>query len=272
MPGEYDLAAMGRRAGFRRTSARLRGIKPTLALEHGLLAALNGLIRHIEAGLRQGILPIVREGSLARDAAFADDPRRTGQALDLLKVAIETRLTRVATDMVERVIRLEGQRHTKRFAQSVQQAIGIDLSAVLLDQDIAGPIDVALRRNAGLVKSLGDDAYRRIEVAVLDTVAKGRPTRELVKRLQDELGISKRRAKVIARDQAGKLTSDLNEARQKQAGVDRYVWRTSLDERVRPSHEIKEGRKFRWNRPPPDTGHPGEDIMCRCVAEGLVEF
>ena len=43
-------------------------------------------------------------------------------------------------------------------------------------------------------------------------------------------------------------------------------WLTSDDERVRPSHREKVGKFFRWDDPPADTGHPGADIQCRCVA------
>ena len=29
----------------------------------------------------------------------------------------------------------------------------------------------------------------------------------------------------------------------------------------------KDGKTFRWDTPPDDTGHPGEDYGCRCTAE-----
>jgi hypothetical protein len=45
----------------------------------------------------------------------------------------------------------------------------------------------------------------------------------------------------------------------------RYVWLTSGDEKVRPSHAANDGKIFYWSDPP-STGHPGEDINCRCVA------
>jgi SPP1 gp7 family putative phage head morphogenesis protein len=45
-----------------------------------------------------------------------------------------------------------------------------------------------------------------------------------------------------------------------------YIWRTSGDDKVRPSHAANEGRVFAWNNPP-DTGNPGEAPNCRCTAE-----
>lgn len=52
-----------------------------------------------------------------------------------------------------------------------------------------------------------------------------------------------------------------------------YIWRTSDDDKVRPSHAANEGKLFPWKNPPA-TGHPGEHYSCRCRAEdyyGLVD-
>lgn len=48
-----------------------------------------------------------------------------------------------------------------------------------------------------------------------------------------------------------------------------YIWRTSGDNKVRPSHAANNGRIFAWDNPPA-TGHPGEDFNCRCKAEPYV--
>lgn len=54
-----------------------------------------------------------------------------------------------------------------------------------------------------------------------------------------------------------------------------YVWRTRGDAKVRQSHRVNDGRRFDWSDPP-DTGHPGTRINCRCEAvpyvRGETEF
>ncbi len=45
-----------------------------------------------------------------------------------------------------------------------------------------------------------------------------------------------------------------------------YIWRTSGDEKVRPSHAANNGKIFAWKNPPA-TGHPGQDYNCRCWAD-----
>ena len=48
-----------------------------------------------------------------------------------------------------------------------------------------------------------------------------------------------------------------------------YIWRTLGDNNVRASHAANNGKLFAWDSPP-DTGHPGEDYNCRCIAEPYV--
>lgn len=96
------------------------------------------------------------------------------------------------------------------------------------------------------------------------------PTRRLNSRGEPVFVSAKSHADLIARDQLQKLHGRLNEERQRAAGVDRYTWTTQGDDRVRPEHAAREGRTFSWDRPP-DEGHPGEPIACRCYAEAVID-
>jgi SPP1 gp7 family putative phage head morphogenesis protein len=99
--------------------------------------------------------------------------------------------------------------------------------------------------------------------------------------------VTEERARVIARDQVGKLNGQLTELRQRQAGVTTYYWRTSRDERVREAHDVLEGMLCRWDDPTVYSddggatwkprsaigafeGQPGGEFQCRCSAESNV--
>ena len=90
---------------------------------------------------------------------------------------------------------------------------------------------------------------------------------QVVSKNYGSAGYSLRR---ITRDQTQKLIAQLNQQRQADVGVTHYVWRTSEDERVRPSHRRNNGREFAGRSPPPATGHPGNDIQCRCTADPIL--
>lgn len=50
-------------------------------------------------------------------------------------------------------------------------------------------------------------------------------------------------------------------------GVDRFVWVTSKDSRVRREHRELQGKVFRLDRGAPGVGLPGQDFGCRCTME-----
>lgn len=98
----------------------------------------------------------------------------------------------------------------------------------------------------------------------------------MTQEIQKRFGMTSRRAKLIARDQTSKLNASLTKLRQQELGVEEYIWQTAGDERVRASHKAHDGKKFRWDHLPKETGNPGNDINCRCVAipvlEGLLDL
>ena len=47
---------------------------------------------------------------------------------------------------------------------------------------------------------------------------------------------------------------------------DYYIWRTSMDDKVRPAHKELEGRVFNYED---DMTHPGDDYGCRCYGQKL---
>lgn len=88
----------------------------------------------------------------------------------------------------------------------------------------------------------------------------------VARKIDERTGQANRHAGLIARDQIGKFYGSLNKARQEHLGVDRYTWRTMSDNRVRLEHYQRNGTKYAWSSPPED-GHPGHPINCRCWAD-----
>lgn len=121
------------------------------------------------------------------------------------------------------------------------------------------------------MKGIGQAAKDEIARLVAEGFEKGSQASTIARRIEDRVGIGRRRAQFVARNEMGNLYAEHTKLRQTELGATRYVWRTSLDERVRASHAAKEGETFSWNDPPADTGHPGEDFNCRCTAEPVLD-
>ena len=92
----------------------------------------------------------------------------------------------------------------------------------------------------------------------------------LSKVLNREFKVSGSNLRRLTRDQTSKAVGQLTHARHQQLGIQEYTWRTAQDERVRVTHQALEGSRQKWDSPPA-VGHPGEDIMCRCVAIPVIE-
>lgn len=159
---------------------------------------------------------------------------------------------------------------TARTAQAAKTLLGAtppqtgiaDYTARVRDENI-GLIENAAREYAADVREVFDDPANF-----------GLTVKELQDKLVERGSVSESRAELIARDQTLKFNAGINRIRQVNAGIERYVWSTSHDERVRPEHAELDGQVFSWSSPPQlENGplHPGQDYNCRCVALPLLE-
>ncbi len=152
--------------------------------------------------------------------------------------------------------------------RGLKRVTGVD---ILLDEPyLAGELELFAIGNANLIQSIPSRYFDEIENLVYTGLTTGTRVEELADDIEDRYGVSESRARLIARDQTSKLNGQLTRLRQSELGIEKYTWRTSLDERVRESHQVLEGKVFTWDNPP-SVGHPGEDFQCRCTAEPFLD-
>lgn len=152
-------------------------------------------------------------------------------------------------------------------ARNLTVLTGINVRAT---SGLGARIDMFRDTNVSLIKSLVGNQIDDIQKLLESSEATGLRVEELRSQIMDRFGVSKSKADLLARDQTLKLNANITQARQRGAGVERYVWTTSGDERVREEHADLEGQVFSWDDPPAP-GHPGEDYQCRCTAFPLIE-
>ena len=156
----------------------------------------------------------------------------------------------------------------QQFEKTNRYALGFD---IFVDEPwLADQLKLFSSQNAQLIKSIPQQELERVAGDIERGLQQGLRFTEISKGLQKSFGITHRRARLIARDQTTKLNASLTKLRQQEVGVEEYIWQTSGDERVRKTHRANDGKKFRWDSPPKVTGHPGNDINCRCVARPVV--
>lgn len=181
--------------------------------------------------------------------------------------AIAEQAISTATLKASNLFLTESGSHWKRFVRSIYSGVGINLP------DTARPdshklLETYTEQNASLIKSLSDDAVKRVEQAVYSAKLNNQSIADLSKELQKQFGILKSRADLIAVDQMASLNADFNEARQRAVGIDSYSWKHQGDSRVRSLHRSLRGNVYKWGeRTGAENGlPPGKPIRCRCVA------
>lgn len=240
-------------------------IEERLSARKSYLAALRTMNRVLVQHVRDDIIPAYRPIRLTRDAD--EGTFRSFRAL-------ADALSRITGQTVERILQLEARRHTDTFVKDARRALGVDVTAIVRQEDLEEYLQTAVARNTGLIKSLSEDMVKRVEQAVIANELNGRSVKELKRVLVEEFGIVDRRAQLIARDQTAKLNSDLNKIRQQQAGINDYKWMTSGDERVRKLHKSLDGKEYEWGEYTGAEGGlpPGQPVQCRCIARAVVKF
>lgn len=126
-----------------------------------------------------------------------------------------------------------------------------------------------VNQNIDLIHSIDRRTLESIRYALSENIIRAVDRKILVEELMESImhmaDVNEKRAALIACDQVGKLNSQLAQLEQMNQGVDSYIWVTMGDSRVRPQHRERSGKRYYWKKPP-EGGHPGYAIRCRCTA------
>lgn len=203
--------------------------------------------------------------------ADADDPGRrarelANQAREVMKGSLNANKLE---DLARKYARATSSFQKEQLAKQTRAAMGVDLTTA--DRRVSAMVDGFVTANVTLISNLPEQIISKVEGKVANAVQKGMRHEELAKDLANTFGMDEDRAARIARDQIGTAYGQINAARQQELGVNKFIWRTSNDERVRDEHVAREGETYDYDDPP-DGELPGEPINCRCYAEPVFDM
>lgn len=223
-------------------------------------------------------------------------------SLDALPIEIKTAIS-ASKQKTERIVskltaELDRIEEANESLESYKIPFGPDVDKVLNDLDvqfekvtpddlvITPKLDDATRdRLRGeyhenlnyYVKGWREEAIYRLRKQIDKNAFDGFRSKRMMETIQAEYGVSKNKAKFLARQETSLLVSAYRKSRYEKIGSWGYIWSTSHDVRVRHDHKRLDGKTFSWDDPPivdQDTGrraHPGQDFQCRCVALPLFD-
>lgn len=236
---------------------------------------LRRVVHPIRRAIREELGPVLAD-------ELAANPLRRDDLSDRVRAALAAYSRRLRGVIEsERTVRslasIGGEvekRHKKAFYGRLASEVGVNVLATEPFRDAM--MADWVRSNTSLITSLAESTVTGLSEEIDAAFSSGVRHEELRRRWRERgipvrFGTLEGRSKVIARDQVNKLNGQLTEHRQRNLGVTHYIWRTSGDERVRDRHVELDGQRFAWDSPP-DEGHPGNAVQCRCVAEAVLDL
>lgn len=238
-------------------------------------AKLQRLVKQIKADISAEITPLVRQ--LAPE--YTQDAVTTDAWSDFILGAMARLMAKWQSDRFNAgADRLAGefvQSALKKSERDIKKASGIDaFSGSSTMQDY---LKASAQQNAQLIKSIPAKYLEEVQTLLMANMRSGMRPGYIEKSLQEQFGVTQRRAKVIARDQTSKIQGELAEKQQKDAGFEYFQWVDSDDSRVRHRHHEIANKVtaygkgiYRWDNLPLSADgkpiKPGSDYQCRCIA------
>jgi uncharacterized protein with gpF-like domain len=166
-----------------------------------------------------------------------------------------------------------------------------------LQHELEGPVGQRVRElvaeNAALISSLPDDVAASVNRFIEEETMHGRRASVTARELESRSDIeqvrerfselTRNRIALIARTETSKASTALTRARAEELELPWYVWRTSKDGRVRPSHRLMDRVLVAWGDPPaPELlagvkstlgqYDAGNCPNCRCYPEPVIKL
>lgn len=211
---------------------------------------LSILARHV-GDIVNGFEP----GNVEQLPALTDLLRRYAEVL-----APWARLT------AEKMIRNVNQRDLESWRSNSLQ-ISEGLRREILNAPTGEVMRQLLDSQVELITSLPLDAAKRVHEWTLKGLEDGTRASEVAGEIMRTGEVTASRAMLIARTETSRTATALVQARAVHVGSEGYIWATSKDGDVRPSHQKMNGKFVKWDSPPTLdnlTGHAGALPNCRC--------
>lgn len=225
----------------------------------------NSLLYWLRAAYREDVPATVAQDALPLQTAF-----------DKLRVRWLRKFDKLAEQMADWFVPTVQGRVDRNMKEDLRRA-GFTVK-FQQTKAMRQAFDAIRDENIALIRSIGAQHLEGIQVAVSQTVNTGGDLSILTDHLTKKVGITKRRAALIARDQNSKATAAMVRARALDNGITEARWQHSAGGKTpRPEH-VKAGRErlvfSMADGVDFDNGEgtvwPGTAINCRCVAIPII--
>lgn len=282
------LLPLGPQARLMRNKKRIKTGKATKfpkQIEATYAASLVGYNEAMQKAFMDELARVLRktEVEYVQDSFIDEIAAAYEQLKNQWEIAASTAMV-----IANRFTQAVNQDNKSKVHKQLTEAMGIDILGMVRTENLEGQLKGAVKRNISLIRSIPEQNLYKIEQIIYQETVVGQTADSIIDQINEVFDVGERRARMIARDQTAKLNSALTKARHQAMGIRAYTWRTVTDERVRSSHDNRNGRVYAYEEedvgktlsdgrvlldPKKDNiGNPGEDFNCRCIAEPILEL
>lgn len=197
------------------------------------------------------------------------------QANLINKTINENMLAKVATLQIGEDKIRDVKTKYKSIIKSIDEQIEISVDLTEAEKEI---IVKEYKNNLELyIKNFLDEETKKLRDEVEQSVNAGYRAEHLKELIKERYRVSESKAEFLAKQETSLLTSKYTQMRYKDAGINKYIWSTSGDNRVRHDHKELDGKIISYDDPPivdKATGrkaHAGEDFGCRCIQVPVID-
>lgn len=246
-----------------------------------LINFVNVIAKEIDMRLIESLNQIERQKNIELNLdSWVDSVDDIMESLKVWGMAKASEMLAVITLKASQI----GDWNTKQFKQSIKTVVGVD--PISKNQGYQTLIQSWSKENSRLITSIQSNLLDDVAGVTQRGMSAGKSINDISKEIKDRYGVTKSRARTIARTEVGKLNGNLTKVRNQELGIKTYFWATSNDERVRDSHKALNGMLCKWDDDSVYSdnngkswkrrsgkmfiGAPGQDINCRCTSRSNV--
>lgn len=163
----------------------------------------------------------------------------------------------------------------KSFYANLEDKIGVSANAMIKREGLSPQYNALTEETIAWVEKNFDDTLAYMTNNTLRMMAEGNTLEEIEAGYKMEKSKRVNDAKFIARNQLSTYNGMQNKIRYQKLGIQKAKWVTAGDERVRPSHNDRNGKVFDLSKGlyssiDGQTLIPGQTYNCRCVAQPIL--
>lgn len=251
---------------------------PDKSAERQMGEALEAMVSAMAAQFRREAIASLNKGTVEK---FAD-----AQIGNFAKVflTLANRATRKIkkrfdSDRLERMVRKElaktNEQGKRKLYGELAAKTGIDAKRLTNEEGLKFTTNALILETQRWAQKLRDDSLEAFTANTLRAMTLGQPLEKVLEQYDDMVEKRRGHARMVARTQVANFNSVMTKTRAQNVGITRAVWVTSHDERVRPCHEVRDGKEFDlseglYSSCDGKTLLPGTDYNCRCTYRMII--